>query len=88
MRSKHNEVGLGEEQKPDGEADAIDRIIKAERQLFQYRIDHEHLPAPKKPVPRVQHPKHHGCVAAEFVIADDRDLPSELRVGVFREPGR
>jgi hypothetical protein len=36
----------------------------------------------------VQHPKHHGCVAAEFVIADDRDLPSELRVGVFREPGR
>jgi hypothetical protein len=44
------------------------------------------LPGPGRLVPRGQHPKHHGCVRAEFVIADD--LPAALRHGVFAEPGR
>ena len=34
---------------------------------------------------RAQHPKHHGCVAAVFRIADD--VPLELRHGVFTNPG-
>jgi hypothetical protein len=33
---------------------------------------------------RDAHPKHHGCVRAEFRI--DPDVPSELRHGVFAEP--
>jgi catalase len=33
---------------------------------------------------RDAHPKHHGCVRAEFRI--DADVPSELRHGVFAEP--
>jgi Catalase len=35
---------------------------------------------------RGQHAKATGCVAAEFRIADD--VPSNLRHGIFREPGR
>ncbi len=86
MSSHTSENQLGLEQTPDGEALAIAKIIEAERQLLQLRIDHEHLPSPGKPVPRAQHPKHHGCVTAEFVVADD--VPDELRFGVFSEPGK
>ena len=35
---------------------------------------------------RGQHAKATGCVTAEFRIADD--VPSELRHGIFRQPGR
>lgn len=35
---------------------------------------------------RDAHPKMHGLVRAEFVVA--ADLPAELRVGVFAEPGK
>lgn len=41
------------------------------------------LQAPKL---RGQHPKSHGTVWAEFTVAPD--LPENLRVGVFREPGK
>ena len=33
---------------------------------------------------RDAHAKHHGCVHAEFQV--ERDLPPELRVGIFSEP--
>src|SRR5437764_9423399 len=33
---------------------------------------------------RESHPKHHGCVKAEFII--EPALPEELRVGVFAKP--
>ena len=33
---------------------------------------------------RAQHPKHHGCVAARFVV--HADIPVELRAGLFAEP--
>jgi hypothetical protein len=36
-------------------------------------------------VGRAQHRKHHGCVAAVFRVADN--VPMELRLGVFAEPG-
>jgi len=35
------------------------------------------------PVPRNQHPKSHGCVRAEFIV---REVPENLRFGVFKEP--
>ncbi len=33
---------------------------------------------------RDAHPKHHGCVKSELTI-DNKDLPKELRVGLFKE---
>ncbi len=78
-----NEPGV--EQIPAGEAEAIARIIEVERKLLQKKIDQDKLPSPGHSVPRGQHPKHHGCVRAEFVVA--QELPEHLRVGLFREPG-
>jgi hypothetical protein len=86
MSMSHGGIQLGFEQIPEGEDEAILKIIEVERQLLQLRVDHEHLPGPGRSVPRGQHPKHHGCVRAEFVIADD--IPADLRFGVFREPGK
>ena len=37
-----------------------------------------------RPVQRAAHPKHHGCVRAEFTIA--ADLPASLKVGIFSQP--
>ena len=37
-----------------------------------------------RPAPRGQHPKHHGCVTAKFAV--ERDLPADLRIGVFANP--
>ena len=61
-------------------------MIDIELQLLRRRIDQEHLGTPERPVPRGQHPKHHGCVRADFVIAED--VPKEFRFGVFAEPGK
>lgn len=35
---------------------------------------------------RGQHPKHHGCVKAEFSVGDW--MPSDLRVGIFEKPAK
>jgi hypothetical protein len=55
------------------EATAINKIVEISKQLQ----------APKL---RGQHPKGHGTVWAEFTVAPD--LPENLRVGVFKEPGK
>jgi hypothetical protein len=60
-----------------GEEDAIKRVIDLELEILQRSIGE------RRPVPRAQHPKHHGCVRAELTIADD--VPSELQLGLFRE---
>ena len=78
--------GLGEERKPAGEDEAVARIVEAERKILQHRVDVEKLPNASQPVPRGQHPKHHGCVRADFVV--EADVPARLRFGVFQEPGR
>jgi len=39
-----------------------------------------------RPVRRGQHPKHHGCVRGEFVVAED--LAADLRHGLFAAPAR
>ncbi|MDT8999575.1 catalase family protein [Paucibacter sp. APW11] len=38
------------------------------------------------PMRRDAHPKMHGLVRAEFIV--EPDLPEELRIGVFAEPGK
>ncbi len=86
MNTSVRGIQLGVEQIPNGEDKAIEKIKESERRLLQIRIDHERLPTSGKPVPRGQHPKHHGCVMAEFVVVDD--LSDELRFGVFQEPGK
>lgn len=66
---------LGEESIPPGEDAAIERVVAASRALLDTRA---------RPVRRGQHPKHHGCVRAEFAV--EADLPPEYHVGLFREP--
>lgn len=60
---------------PPGEADDL-RVIT--------EISLEILDTKRRPVRRGQHPKHHGCVRAEFTVLPD--VPEELRVGLFGEP--
>ncbi len=68
-------MALGKETIPDGEAAAIGKVIAASRAL---------LAVDASPVKRGQHPKHHGCVRAEFIVP--AGLPPRYQVGLFREP--
>lgn len=65
------------EQIPDGEEEAIKKVIALELEILKKSIGQ------RRPIPRAQHPKHHGCVRAEFTIAND--LQTEFRFGVFCE---
>lgn len=58
---------------PSDETAAITKIVDISKQL-------------QAPGLRGQHPKSHGTVWAEFTVAPD--LPENLRVGVFKEPGK
>ena len=87
MRSTYRDEHLLDLEKIlEGEDDAIRAIIDIELRNLRRRIDQEHLASPERPVPRGQHPKHHGCVRADFVIAND--IPNVVRYGVFGEPGK
>jgi hypothetical protein len=66
---------LGKETRPAGEDAAIRGVIEASRAVYE---------PDDRPRRRGQHPKHHGCVRAEFVV--EPELPPEYRVGLFREP--
>lgn len=68
------------EQIPDGEEDAIKRVVDFELRILQKSIGE------KRPVPRAQHPKHHGCVKAEFLVGNQ--VPEEFRLGIFSQPGQ
>jgi uncharacterized membrane protein len=61
---------------PATEPAAVREVVEVERQL---------LKRDEPTVPRTQHPKQHGCVLADFVVADD--FPERLRFGVFKTPG-
>ena len=67
--------GLGDESIPANEPSQIAEIVAIHLSVTD--------PAEKPLVPRGQHMKGHGCVRAEFIVADD--LPPPLRHGVFRE---
>src|SRR5262249_38860820 len=63
------------EQVPPGEEEDIAAIA---------RISDVILDKDRHPVRRGQHPKHHGCVRATFTV--ESNVPSDLKVGLFREP--
>jgi len=86
MNMQGGAQALAVEQIPEGEQEAIQKVVDIELQLLRRRIKEEHLGTPGCPVPRGQHSKHQGCVRADFVVAND--IPEELRYGVFREPGK
>lgn len=73
-----HQLGLGEELVPPNEKVLIDKIIAVHADI-QYHVDRE-----LTPIPRGQHPKQHGCVAAEFIV--EPNLPSNLRHGIFETP--
>jgi len=50
---------------------------------IEHHVRRQHPPH-HPPALRDAHPKHHGCVRATFVVADD--VPAKLRHGVFAEP--
>lgn len=74
MSDMQGSLGFGEERPATGEDGLIARILELSLAL---------LDTTAKPVRRGQHPKHHGCVRAEFIVQPD--LPEELRHGVLRE---
>jgi hypothetical protein len=68
---------IGQEIVPPHEAEQIDQLLAIHRTIQEARDRKE------KPVPRDVHPKQHGCVRAELLI--EREVPAELRHGLFRE---
>ncbi len=64
----------------DLEARRIDETALLTVKLLQKRYP------PPAPVLRGVHPKSHGCVRATFTV--NADVPPELQVGLFAEPGR
>ncbi|MBE9191049.1 catalase family protein [Gloeocapsopsis crepidinum LEGE 06123] len=79
MQLKKEKIELGKEYPITGEIAGIKEIeqisIDALKQSFPDNI---------RPVLRDAHPKHHGCLRAEFIIHDD--IPQELKVGIFKQP--
>jgi hypothetical protein len=65
---------------PDLEARQIDETARLTVELLQKRYP------PPRPVLRGVHPKSHGCVQASFTVS--ADVPPELQVGLFAQPGR
>ena len=61
---------------PEGETKGVEQILGVQAQI------QKQLQA-KKPGARGQHPKAHGCAKGVFQVRGD--IPSELRVGVFKE---
>ena len=75
------------EQIPDGEEEAIQKIVELELKILQNGMEKlQESTGQRCPVPRAQHPKDHGCVRAEFII--DNEIPSEFKFGVFSATGK
>ncbi len=70
------------------EDDAVRQIVEIERQILAIKtVEPDTIPETARgAVPRGQHPKLLGLLEAKFIVADN--LPTELRLGVFKEPGR
>lgn len=70
---------VGVEAVPDGEEQQILEIAELMAKLLEQRY------GDGKPFLRGVHPKSHGCARATFTV--HAELPEELRVGVFANPG-
>jgi hypothetical protein len=79
MSKRSPSLGLGKENPPPSEAEAIEQIDRTIREQVErdYRLG-------VRPARRDQHPKAHGCVRATFQVHSD--LPENLRHGLFKEP--
>ena len=73
-------AGKGEETVPAGEAGVIEEFKKFQIEQMEFEAKQKC----KKPTVRGQHPKAHGFVVAKFTVLEG--LPSELKIGLFREP--
>lgn len=69
---------LGREYPTLGETAAIKEI----EQISVKALQHSY-PENVRPVLRDAHPKHHGCVKAEFIVHDD--ILAEFKIGIFKE---
>jgi catalase len=69
---------VGQENVPEGEAEAIEELKKFQIAVMNFRA------AGEKPTERGQHGKHHGFVVARFTVL--KDIPDALKVGLFRKP--
>jgi hypothetical protein len=74
MSARLGSLGLGDERPSPDEDALIGRILANSLASLDTKA---------RPVRRGQHPKHHGCVHADFLVAPD--LPQDLKHGVFRE---
>jgi catalase len=63
----------------------IDRTAAHIAATLAYQVRRDHEPH-RLPAQRDAHPKHHGTVEAELIV--DKDIPEELRHGIFATPGR
>ena len=70
-------IVLAQEIIPSGEPEQIEQITVIER------TTQEHTDRLRRPSPRNVHPKQHGCVRAELMVAEG--IPERLRHGIFRE---
>lgn len=68
-------LAIGEEQIPADEGDLIKHLVALQVGIMMK----------KDPTRRGQHPKHHGCVDAEFVVHGD--IPDVHKIGILKEPG-
>ena len=65
---------IGEELAPENEGEIVARLVSLQVGIMMKTNPHR----------RGQHPKHHGCVDAEFVVR--HDIPAAYRIGLFQEP--
>jgi hypothetical protein len=73
-----NKLEFAKENPPHGEDEAVQKLIA----LLKQRLDREY-PSPQRTL-RDAHSKQHGLVRAHFVV--EKNLPDDLRIGVFKEP--
>ncbi|PSB02943.1 catalase family protein [Merismopedia glauca] len=66
---------IGKEYPPQNEAEYLEKLLE----IAQHNLNRQ-----QKPVMRGEHAKPHGCVKAQFKVAEN--LPEHLRVGIFTEP--
>jgi catalase len=65
---------LGKEYPPENEEAQIEQILTISKLSMELK--------PHPPMLRDQHPKSHGCVAAEFTVK--ANIPEKIKVGIFK----
>jgi catalase len=74
MTTPQKAVAIAQETIPENETASIQAIVKLSKELIDKQPNQAR---------RDQHPKSHGCLKAEFIVAS---VPDNLRYGIFRQP--